>query len=147
MKTKVTELTHDDIVTILADGLYGCSHLGLDYNSEDWESLPEEKREGECIEDKCADLLLNGKSITIADFYAEDYGIHSTKGKMVKNLEWSIGCEEVGEYTITLQDVLDACSTPDGLRCASHLLLDETGDHWDAYNIIQIAMFGEIIYG
>lgn len=149
MKVQVTELTHEEIVDILSTGLSGNNVIGIDYNSDEWEALPEDKKTIDpCFEDKCADLLLAGKTIDLVDFEAEDNGLNGTKGKMVPNDdEWNTYAEEVGLYRIGLTDFLEACSTKEGIGYATTLTSEYGGDFWDGYNLIQIVMFGEVIYG
>lgn len=149
MKARITELNHEDLVDLISTAFTGNESMGIDYDSDVWKALPEEKKtKNPCIEDICADLLLCGHTITIADFEAEEYGLNGTKGKMAKNDGWG-GCYayKVGLYEISYQDILDACSSEKGLPWATEMFVDENGDYWTGYNLIQIAMFGDIIYG
>ena len=89
-------------------------------------------------EDKLAEILERGGTLTVIDY--EDYdndndynGEEPNKGK--------------GIHPLTLKKLLDACSTTEGYKYAKTLLVDEDGDFYDAWNIIQIAMFGEVVYG
>ena len=140
MKTKktITEITHDDLVDILSTALYGCDFLGADYDSEFYDALPDEKKEGDCYEDKMADILLNGGKIRVVDFYAEGevYG----NGKLDKN-------DENGIYFLTLEDFIKAMESEEGWKYAEELLINEDGDYFTANNLLQIAMFGEVVYG
>ena len=67
MKTKitVTELDHEDLVNLLSTALYGSSWFEADYDNNIYKSL--EIKEGDCFEDKLADMLLAGHKITIID--------------------------------------------------------------------------------
>lgn len=135
MKFKVTELTRDDIVTILSDGLFGSDWLDADYNREDWEKIPEGERCGECFEDKLADIILHGGKITLTDYTAEDE-TYGEKGHLDEDGN--------GVYEISYQDFLDACSVDMGDAMD---LYNENDDYFTGNNILQCAMFGEIVYG
>lgn len=159
MKTKtiITEITHDDIVNLLSTGLYGSQFLGVDYSIEDYRKIPNPD-EYDCIEDKCAKLLLNGKSIVIYDRYSEDesdfYGILSHK--------WDKEYE-VMDYKVTLDNIIsglqkcldgtfkinDGCDEEVEYirKCMSDLMNDGDLDLYEAQNILQIIVFGQIIYG
>ncbi len=126
-KTTITEITHDDIVNLLSTGLYGSQFLGVDYSIEDYRKIPNPD-EYDCTEDKCAKLLLNGKSIVIYN--------------------------ETMDYTITLSDIkkgLEKALDNGGwdAKCAFDLINDDSCnlDLTEAENLLQIITFGEAIYG
>ena len=156
-KTTITEITHDDIVNLLSTGLYGSQFLGVDYSIEDYRKIPNPD-EYNCIEDKCAKLLLNGESIVIYDMYAEDE--EDFHGKLYHS--WDSDNETM-DYTITLSDIEkglqkcldgtfkinDGCDEEVGYikKCMSDLMNDGDLDLYEAQNILQIIVFGQIIYG
>ena len=90
-----------------------------------------------CYEDKLAAILENGGTIAAIDVEEYEYGDYDGEEPTKEN----------HVYPITMQTLLDACSTEEGYSYAKRLLVDEEGDLYDAWNIIQIAMFGEVIYG
>lgn len=144
MKTRitVTELSHEDLVDILSTALYGCDYLQVDYDRKVWEAIPSEKKEGDCFEDRLADMLLNGHYIAITDLYAERqiYGLR--KHPVPASVD-----EEVNvTYCLSLEDLLWACSSPRGYKLVTETLSGE-GDYFTANNLLQIALFGEEIYG
>ena len=144
MKTRitVTELSHEDLVDILSTALYGCDYLQADYDLKAWEAIPSEKKEGDCFEDRLADMLLNGHYIAITDLYAEGqiYGLR--KHPVPASVD-----EEVNvTYCLSLEDLLRACSSPRGYELVTETLSGE-GDYFTANNLLQIALFGEEIYG
>ena len=158
-KTTITEITHDDIVNLLSTGLYGSQFLGVDYSVGDYRKIPNPD-EYDCIEDKCAKLLLNGKSIVIYDMYAEDE--EDFHGKLYHS--WDSDNKTM-DYTITLSDIkkgLQKCldgtfKVNDGCdeeisymrKCVANLIDSENGDLdlYEAQNILQVIVFGQIIYG
>ena len=140
MTTKVTELTHDDLVNILSTGLYGCDYLSAEYSTEDYNKIPEDMRMGDCYEDKLADILLNNGTIKITDYWAEGE-VYSCLGKVDDENDESSNVT----YTLYLEDFIRACTK--GMKYATNLLVNEDGDYYDGNSLIQIAMFGELIYG
>lgn len=160
MKTKtiITEITHDDLVNLLSTGIYGSEILMLDYNARTYERVKGE-RDDESIEDKCATLLLNGKSVTISDRFAEDesdfYGVLPHK--------WDKEYE-VMDYKVTLDNIVSGLQRClDGTfkinegcdeeiaymrKCMTNLIdADGDLDLYEAQNILQVIIFGQIIYG
>lgn len=147
-KTTITEITHDDIVNLLSTGLYGSQFLGVDYSKGDYRKIPNPD-EYDCIEDKCAKLLLNGKSIVIYDMYAEDE--EDFHGKLYHS--WDSDNETM-DYTITLSDIkkgIEKAIDNGGwdAECAFDLINDDSRDLdlTEAENLLQIITFGEAIYG
>lgn len=147
-KTTITEITHDDIVNLLSTGLYGSHFFGVDYSIEDYRKIPNPD-EYDCIEDKCAKLLLNGKSIVIYDMYAEDE--EDFHGKLYHS--WD-SYNATMDYTITLSDIkkgLQKALDNGGwdAKCAFDLINEDSCDLdlTEAENLLQIITFGEAIYG
>lgn len=50
-------------------------------------------------------------------------------------------------YRVGLEEILEGCSTDEGYEYAKELFLDEDGDFFTAYNLLQIIIFGEVVYG
>ena len=144
MKTRitVTELSHEDLVDILSTALYGCDYLRVDYNKETWSEIPEDKKEGQCYEDHLTDMLLNGHYIAATDIYADG----EIYGKRKHPMPASVDKKGNVTYCLALQDLLWACSSPRGYKLITEILSGE-GDYFTANNLLQIALFGEEIYG
>lgn len=146
MKTKiqVIELTHEEIVNIFSTASYNNYLLELSY-ADSMDDLAREVKKkwnethGDtmCYEDKLAAILENGGTIVAVD--KEEYEYGSYEGEEPN--------KDKGIHPLTLKKLLDACSTTEGYKYAKTLLVDEDGDFYDAWNIIQIAMFGEVVYG
>lgn len=132
-KLNVTELSHDDIVLILSDLNCDC-HFGMDkVEGEEYE-----KTEDDCYEDTLARHLINGGNIVIIDNDAD--------GEVYGNLPHKIVNDDEVEYTVSYQDFLN------GFQCDEAFpyvvdMINENGDYWTSYNLIQCVLFGEIIYG
>ena len=149
MKTKVeiTELTHDDLVNLISTACYGSSFLGVCYDSTEYEQL-EDKNENDCIEDKCARLLLHGKSIELYDMYAEDEGDYY--GELPHYYD------ETGFmfYTVKLTDImrgLEKAATDCvwSAECFNSFVQEESMnmDLPRAETLCQYIIFGEQVYG
>lgn len=148
IKTKITNVTHDDLVNLLSTALYGSYCIGADYSVEDYRSLVTAD-ENDCYEDKMAKLLLEGKPITLSDLYAEDED--DCYGKLPH--KWD---EENGtmDYEVTLKDIVKGIEKAlnNGGRdagCAMHLIDEDSCelDLTEAENLVQIILFGEALYG
>ena len=143
-KNKVIELTHEEIVNIFSTANYNNISLELSY-ADSMDDLAREVKKkwndthGDtmCYEDKLAAILENGGTIAAIDVEEYEYGDYDGEEPTKEN----------HVYPITMQTLLDACSTEEGYSYAKRLLVDEEGDLYDAWNIIQIAMFGEVVYG
>ena len=137
MKTKitVTELDHEDLVNLLSTALYGSSWFEADYDSNIYRSL--KIKEGDCFEDKLADMLLAGHKITIIDHEAEGES-YSKK---------CVGFDgESAIYEITLKDFLKTASTKRGYQLVEEVLSGD-GDYWTGDAFLQRVVFGEEVYG
>jgi hypothetical protein len=137
MKTKitVTEFEHEDLVDLLSTALYGSTWFEADYNNNIYKSL--KSKEGDCFEDKLADMLLAGHKITIIDHEAEG---ESYSKKFVRF------DGESAIYEITLKDFLNTASTKRGFKLVEDVLSGD-GDYWTADAFLQRVVFGEEIYG
>ena len=154
--TTISNITHEEIVNLLSTALYGSTYMSADYNREKYKRL---FKEGDCYEDKMARILLEGGEITVTDGYAEDEDeVWSKRGKWNKDLEEA-------QYTITLKDIEEGLKMAlDGkfklhegqeeaekkwARKVVCEIMDEDGDYdyYDADMVMQIILFGEIIYG
>lgn len=138
MKTKitVTEFTHDELVDMLSTALYGSNWFEADYDNDKYKLI--ENKEGDCFEDKLADMLLAGHKITLIDNYAEG---ESYSKKCV-----GFNKDESANYEISLKDILKTASTKSGFKLVEEVL-DGDGDYWTADAFLQRVVFGEEIYG
>ena len=152
MKVQVTELTHDELVDILSTALYGCDYLTADYDTKAWKEIPQSKKHGDCFEDHLADVLLNDGIIFITDNEADGvlYETSDVPCHLEKPAWWEQGNDddsyEVGVYEVSLKAILRACSSPKGTELLMEVLNGQ-GDYFTANNLLQLAMFGQVIYG
>ena len=151
MKTKtiITELNQEDLVDLLCTATYGSSWLDC--------TAPEttgcDIKEEDCREDVWAKALLAGHPIEATDYYAE--------GEAYGTLPHTMDEDENVTYKVTLDDIkkgLQACA--DGTfngessdhawlkECVSHFVAGEGEmDYPEADALMQVIMFGELIYG
>lgn len=135
---QVTEITHDELVSVFS--MLCCENdFSVGCKKKDYAQVPEDKRNGNCIEDKCADVLLNGGKIYVTDIQAE--------GQVYSELPHTIDEEDESvTYEVTLEDFLKGFSNADAMEYVQDLA-DENDDYWTAYNLIQFVLFGGLIYG
>ena len=50
--TEIIDITHDDLVNLFSTALYGSSYLSAEYDEDFYNSIPNDKKEGDCYEDK-----------------------------------------------------------------------------------------------
>lgn len=159
-KTTVTdiEISHEDLVTLFSDSLYG-DHTFDAWVDEENEPL-KSKGEGDCYEDKLANVLLNGGYICITDNEAEEDECNSD---VLPIAGVYTGTSMFGEYRApyykidlerikqAFKEILAQNTTgeySDGLyKNYIATYVDEDGDFYDAWNILQYIIFGDVVYG
>lgn len=148
MKTeiKVTQLTKDDLCNIISTATYGDNSFDILVPDEYQKLKTLGGNEDDCWEDKLANVLLNGGKIDIVDM-GDEYGDADVRLEpKVHHLEEYNECYYPA-YRVGLEEFLEGCSTDEGYEYAKELLIDEDGDFFTAYNLIQIIIFGEVVYG
>ena len=147
MKTQtiVTDITHDDLVNLIATAWEGSNWLGFDTPLKSVSHVP--RVENECREDRMARVLLAGYSIFVNDYYAEDksdhYGnlYHFWRGDRMT-------------YELTLEDIKKGI----GRAMDSGGYIRDYINHWaddecmnfdlpEAEAVMQWIVFGKEIYG
>ena len=148
IKTKITDITQEDLVNLLSTALYGSYCIAADYSVEDYKSL-DNVSENDCYEDKMVKILLSGKSIILADMYAED--TEDFYGKLPHSWDEE---NQTMDYVVTLQDIvkgIEKALNNGGwdAECAMHLIDEDSCefDQTEAENLVQIIMFGSSVYG
>lgn len=149
LEVKITDLTQEDLADLLCTATYGSSWL--ECYAPDREGL--DIMCGDCREDVWAKALLAGKKIECIDHYAEGE-VYGTLGRVDE--------DDDGIYLIGLEDIRkglekafsgkfddDSEDYEDWIRkCAWHFLAGEGEmDNLEAECLMQIIMFGELIYG
>ena len=139
MKTtiKVTEFEHEELVDLLSTALCGSSWFEADYDSKIYETL--KVKNGECFEDKLADMLLAGHKITIIDHEADGESYSNNFVRFEGEYESAV-------YEVGLKDFLKTASTKRGYQLVDEVLSGD-GDYWTADAYLQMVVFGEEVYG
>ena len=135
---QVTGVTHEELVNLFSTAFYGNEYMGANYDKNELNKIPEDKREGDCFEDFLADMILNGKSIQVTDYLAEgeDYGcLHC----------YPADDDEFIVYDLELGDILKGLSSEVNFRMMQEIQSGE-GDMFTAYTLIQRIIFGIEIY-
>ena len=159
MKTKtiITDITKEDLVELFSAAFYGSQYWGADYDINEFRKIPNQD-DCESIEDRLAKMLLNRKPITIYDMYAEDEedfhgnlwhqwdGDNGTMDYLVNLKDIEKGLQKCLDGTFKVND---GCDEEVGYirKCMSDLMNDGDLDLYEAQNILQVIVFGQIIYG
>lgn len=147
IKVEISEITHEDLVNLLSTTLYG-SQIFAGRFLEEYKSLEEsETTPSECFEERAANVLLYGGEFCIIDI--EGGEIFKNKGVFSRLTK-----DDEGEYHFDLKAVKNGLkkaleSDEDYIRLAAlnFLIDDGTFDATDAEVLIQMILFGEVIYG
>ena len=154
---EIIDFTHEDLVNLFSTAIYGSSYLSAEYDKDFYNSIPKEKKEGDCYEDHIADVLLNGGEIYIYDAYSEGE-VYSKNGELIKE---EYGEDEYAQYTLTLTDIIEGLQRAANgtyktnndtkfIRQCFNEFADEDCydlDLTDADALMQIITFNELIYG
>ena len=147
IETKITEITHEDLVNLFATATEGSNFFDVKKRKADYYGTPLES-ETDCREDTWAKVLLAGKPVFVYDYYAEDgdefYGIlpHTWRPK-----------EQAMRYELTLEDIRKglerAVSSQTYISKYTIDLFNEESsfDLTEAEGLLQYIVFGEEIYG
>ena len=147
-KTVITELTQEDLVDLLCTATYGS--YWLEIYAPDREGLDIE--ESDCREDVWAKALLAGKKIEFIDHYAEGE-VYGSLGHVDEDDDgiYLIGLEDVYKGLVNAMDgtFVDESNCKDYARkCALNFSKgDGSMDIDEAECLVQIIMFGDVIYG
>lgn len=128
MRIDLENISHENLVDLLCTATYGCDWLGIKtLKSERFmdEDVEESVRDGWCIEDKWAHRLLKGGHIVCLD-YEDEVRYELTLDDIKKGLEKA-------RDGVAPRDWADFC--------------DENDDYFTCNNLVQVCMFGEVIYG
>lgn len=149
---KITKLTHDDLVNFFSTALYGNNAYYTDWD-EKFDSFKKSGK-GECFEDHIANILLNGGEIMISDLKADDEdewyngANHKTSVETIHMDTWQgERTYRVPTYHINLNDIYKAFGNEEACDYVRELFVEENGDVWTADSLMQILLFGEIVYG
>lgn len=162
----VNKLTHDELVNLFSTATYGNESAIMIKPSEEYDGL---QLDAQSREDYWASILEHGGSLWVYDLYdessskeeAEYYGKQGVnwietnyKGVTNKMVDlFGIGripiIGKVPTYKVTMKTLLAGinANTKESSRLVQELFIEGEGDLYTAYNLMQVAVFGEIIYG
>jgi len=153
MKTQtiVTDITHDDLVTLMSAAMYGNNWCTIQTPKGSYKGTPLED-ENDYLEDTWAKVLLAGKPLYFCDYYAEDntdfYGDKKHEYKVDYDGDWYM------QYEFTLKDIEDglakALDRNNYLSDYVRHITEDDGCNLDlneADAVMQFIIFGEEIYG
>lgn len=141
-QTVVTDVTKGDLVNLLSTAHYGSYWLGLDYKAGN------NTNQNGSFEDKLASILLEGKKIVFIDFNVDDE--EDVYGNLPHHFNKSEGAMY---YDVTLKDIetgIAKAFDKGGFenQCANYLVYEpENLDLYEAEALMQMCVFGELIYG
>lgn len=135
VEVKLKSLTHEELSDILTTAFYGNPEMEMDY--EGTASIVHD-----CFEDNAAQVLLDGGTLLVTDLDSHGDSLDEACGDLPRYID----NDEYITYKVTLKDILEKASTPECLRMIEDILSGE-GDMITAWNLMQIIVFGEIIYG
>lgn len=144
-QTKITDITHDDLVNLFSGATYGSEWLTIGTPRGFYKGT-ELEDENDCREDVWAKVLLAGKNLYFYDYNAED------EDEFYGNLT-HLWRDDNMRYEFTLDDIekgIAKCLDLGGWisDCALHLVFSpENLDLYEAEAIMQVIVFGELIYG
>lgn len=150
---QVTSLSYDDLVNLFSTACYGNDALSIGIPFP-YKALADG---ADCLEGAWANVLLNGGYLDVYDCYDGS----NTKEESLLNrygeegVNWastSFRTDDVEEisctaYRISLETLMKGMSTNSAIPYMEELFDKEDGDMYTAWNLLQIAIFGEIIYG
>lgn len=151
IKVKITEIDHEDLVDLFSTALYGSTMFSAIYDSIEYQNLPD-KSDTDCFEDKIAKLLLAGKTVEVADQYAEcDEDFY---GSLPHNWDKE---HSLMLYTVSLDDIKKGVQRCFNYNKSKNTWLSHCANNWyckdgnfdlpEAESIMQVIIFGEEIYG
>lgn len=128
MRIDLENITHENLVDLLCTATYDSDWLGIKtLKSERFmdEEVEQSVRDGWCLEDQWAHRLLKGGHIVCLD-YEDEVRYELTLDDIKKGLEKARDGEAVRDWA-------DFC--------------EENDDYFTCNNLVQVCMFGEVIYG
>lgn len=144
--TKISEISQDDLVNLLSTATDGSEYIDIDWVYQ--EEYIKSKEEGDSRENIYAKMLLNGYKIEVRDYFAEDdedfYGcLHHEWNEEDECMVYHVGIEDIANG-------IAKCIDNGGwtAECAYDLInKPENLDLYEAEAIMQVIVYGEVIYG
>lgn len=145
VQTKIKEITHDELVNLFSTATYGSEWLVIRKPKGSYKGTALEDENDSC-EDSWSKVLLNGGTIYCYDNYAED------EDEFYGNLPHKF--TDYGmRYELTLKDLIKGLEKAGndgdyGAKCFDDWRFEGNDfDITEAEYLMQVAIFGEAIYG
>ena len=129
---KILKLNLEELSDIISTAFYGNDYMAVDY-----EGNPSTFHD--CFEDNVAQVLLDGGTILVTDQAQLDGDTYGDLPKYVDN-------DGYITYKVTLEDILKGASTFECLEMIQSILNGD-GDMYTGWNLFQLIVFGDLIYG
>ena len=129
---KILKLNLEELSDIISTAFYGNDYMAVDY-----EGNPSTFHD--CFEDNVAQVLLDGGTILVTDQAQLDGDTYGDLPKYVDN-------DGYITYKVTLEDILKGASTFECLEMIQSIFNGD-GDMYTGWNLFQIIVFGDLIYG
>ena len=148
MKTKtiIIDIDQEDLSDFFSTATYGSEYFDIKCPKGSYKGTDLEDDE-DCREDMWAKVLLSGKPVYVYDYYSEEESYGDKPHKWIAD-------KEAMRYTITLEDIkvgIQKCLDSDNdylQKCARNLINGCYDlDLPEAEAILQVIVFGELIYG
>ena len=161
----VNKLTHDELVNLFSTATYGNDYAIMVKPSKEFEGL---KLDAQSIEDFWVAILEQGGSLWVYDLCDESTSKEDVEYYGKQGINWVetdykrvtnkvvdilgrvhiISKFSVPAYKITMETLIAGinANTKESSRLVQELFIDEDYDLYTAYNLMQVAVFGEIIY-
>lgn len=139
MRIDLENISHENLVDLLCVATYSSEWLAIEtLESERFmdEEVEQSVRDGWCIEDKWASRLLKGGHIVCLDYFddeADDFALMPRPAR----------------YELTLDDIkkgLEKARDGEAIRDWADFC-EENDDYSTCNNLVQVCMFGEVVYG
>ena len=162
----VNKLTHQGLVNLFSTATYGNDSAIMIEPAQESEDL---QLEAQSREDFWASILEQGGSLWVYDLYDESTSKEEAEYYGKQGINWVetdyrrvtnkvvdiygrvhiISKFSVPAYKITMETLLAGinANTKESSILVQELFIDEDYDLYTAYNLMQVAVFGEIIYG
>ena len=139
MRIDLENITHENLVDLLCVATYGCDWLEIKtLRSERFmdEEVEQSVRDGWSCEDRWANRLLKGGHIVCYDYEDDDAD------------EFAL-MPHPARYELTLDDIkrgLEKARDGEAVREWADFM-NECDDYYTCNNLMQVCIFGEVIYG
>lgn len=146
----VTSVTKKDLVNLFSTATYNNPDMGIEVSRDSLDIKARVTTEEDCLEDVWAKVLL--EPLGHLDILVPDEATYGEKGKNWIKAEFEIHEGWINDYPITrykigLQNLLDGLNRPEAVEYVNELFIKDEGDLYTAYNLMQIILFNEVIYG